>query len=291
MNLRDLHYLVAVADLHSFVQAAERCCISQPTLSMQIKKLEEELGVQLFERTNKVVISTAVGEDIIAAARRIVQETESIKQIAKTAKDPYSGNLRLGAIPTLSTYIFAPLVPLIKAQLPRIRLILIEEKTDQLLQQLKQGTLDIALLALPIADDFLESCHLFDDPFFLAVAEDHEFAAKTSVDLAELYGHALLLLDEGHCLRGQALSVCQISGAQEQQDLRATGLETLRQMVHAGTGMTFIPKIAKRSNDGICYIPFTAPAPQRSIGLVWRKTSARQKLFSELSVLISSLVI
>lgn len=290
MNLRDLHYLVAVADLQSFIQAAERCFISQPTLSMQIKKLEEELGVQLFERTNKRVISTEVGEAIIASARRIVQETEAIKHIAQAAKDPLAGNLRLGAIPTVSPYIFPSLVPLIKEQLPRIRLILLEEKTEQLLQQLKNGDIDLALLALPITEDLLESCHLFDDPFLLAVAEDHEFAAKPIIDYADLYGLALLLLDEGHCLRGQALSVCQIGGAIEQEDLRATGLETLRQMVRAGTGMTFIPQIARRANDGIRYIPFTAPAPQRSIGLVWRKTSARQELFKAVSILISGLL-
>ena len=288
MNLRDLHYLVAVADLNSFVQAAERCCISQPTLSMQIKKLEDSLGVKIFERNNKKVMATEVGAEIIASARRVLQEADSIKQIALSAQDPLSGNLRLGAFPTLSTYLFPALVPLIKQELPRIRLILIEEKTDVLIQQLKNGILDMALMALPIQDEFLESCFLFEDEFFLAVGDDHAFAEKTSVGLSDLVGQSLLLLDEGHCLRGQALTVCQISGAIEQQDVRATGLETLRQMVHAGTGITFMPKIARRENDGIRYIPFAPPAPTRSIGLFWRKTSERKLLISELARLISS---
>ncbi len=287
MNLRDLHYLVAVADLRSFVQAAERCYISQPTLSMQIKKLEESLGVQIFERTNKKVLPTEVGEHIIASARRILQETDIIKELAETAKDALSGNLRLGAFPTLSPYLFPQLVALIKQALPRIRLILVEEKTDDLIQQLKSGTLDAALLALPINEDFLESTALFDDVFLLAVQSDHSLAAKAIIGQSDLSGQQLLLLDEGHCLRGQALQVCQINGADEQQDVRATGLETLRQMVIAGTGMTFMPRIAIREySAGIRYIPFEEPVPKRTIGLVWRKTSTRGVLINELKRLV-----
>ena len=288
MNLRDLQYLVAVADLHSFVQAAERCFISQPTLSMQIKKFEDSLGVQIFERNNKKVIATEVGNEIIASARRILQEADALKQIAQSARDPLSGNLRLGAFPTLSTYLFPSLLPLIKEELPRTRLILIEEKTDGLIYQLKNGTLDMALLALPVQDDFLESRFLFDDEFFLAVGNSHAFAGKTSVELADLQGEALLLLNEGHCLRGQALEVCRISGAIEQQDVSATGLETLRQIVHAGSGITLMPRIAMRPDDGIRYIPFAPPALTRSIGLVWRKTSVRTVLIAELARLIAS---
>ena len=289
MNLRDLRYVVAVADLNSFVQAAERCFISQPTLSMQIKKLEESLGVQLFERTNKKVMVTETGKLIIASARLILEETDNIKQIAEQARDPFSGTLRLGAFPTLSPYLFPALVPLIKQALPRIRLILIEDKTDALIERLKAGTLDMALLALPIQDDFLQTAVLFDDEFLLAVGRDHEFARKPQVKQSDLIGQPLLLLDEGHCLRGQALQVCRLSGAEEQQDLRATGLETLRQMVYAGTGITFMPKIALRKDEpGISYLPFEPPAPKRTIGLVWRKTTARQGLISELSRLIRS---
>lgn len=287
MNLRDLNYLIAVADLRSFVQAAERCYISQPTLSTQIKKLEDSLGVQLFERTNKKVLPTELGEAVIASARLILKEVEHIKEMARIAQDPLAGNLRLGAFPTLATYIFPRLVPLIKQALPQVRLILIEEKTEQLLQQLKSGQIDAALLALPIADDYLESAALFDDEFLLAVVADHPLAADLTVNPEDLSGQTLLLLDEGHCLRGHALQICQANNAEEEHDVRATGLETLRQMVRAGTGITLMPRIAiPKNDDGIRYLPFTAPAPYRTIGLVWRKTSHRDELIRQLKALV-----
>jgi len=287
MNLRDLHYLVSVADLRSFIQASEHCHISQPTLSMQIKKMEDDLGVQIFERTNKKVLPTELGEQIIDAARRILNEVDLIKELAKTSQEPLAGNLRLGGFPTLATYIFPQLVPLINQELPRIRLILVEEKTELLIQQLKSGQLDVALLAVPIADDFLETEALFEDEFMLAVHDAHPFAAYKDINQEDLQGQQLLLLDEGHCMRGQALQVCQRLGAEEHQNVRATGLETLRQMVRAGTGMTFMPKIAVReTDDGICYLPFQTPSSTRTIGLVFRKTSARKGLFSVLSRLI-----
>jgi LysR family transcriptional regulator, hydrogen peroxide-inducible genes activator len=287
MNLRDLRYIVAVADLNSFVHAAERCFISQPTLSMQIKKLEDSLGVQLFERSNKKVMVTEVGMLIVASARKILEEADNIKQLAEQAHDPLSGNLRFGAFPTLATYLLPGLVPLIKQALPRIRLILVEEKTDILLDQLKSGTIDMALLALPVADDSLQITALFDDTFFLAVNSEHAFADRPYVSQNELEGQSLLLLEEGHCLRGHALQVCQLTGAEEQQDVRATSLETLRQMVRAGTGMTFMPNIAVRPVDeGVRYIPFDSPAPKRTIALVRRKTCVREVLVAELVGLI-----
>ncbi len=287
MNLRDITYLVAVADLRSFIKAAEQCCISQPTISTQIKKMEESLGVQIFERTHKKVLPTELGEQIIASARRVLLEIDTIEQLARNAQDPLAGNFRLGAFPTLATYIFPRLVPLIKQELPKPRLILIEEKTDILLAQLKQGQLDAALLALPINDDYLEVRKLFEDEFFLAVANDAPLAAKKTITQADLFDQQLLLLDEGHCLRGQALQICRLNGAEEQQDVRATGLETLRQMVRAGTGITFMPKIAiHEPEDGIRYIPFEEPVPKRTIGMVWRKTSARNELFELLTKLI-----
>jgi len=282
MNLRDLKYLVAVADLRSFVQAAEQCCISQPTLSTQIKKMEQGLGVKVFERSNKKVLATELGEQIISSARRILLEVDQIEALAKNAQNPFSGNFRLGAFPTLSTYIFPKLVPLIKDELPELRLILIEEKTDKLIEQLRIGEIDAALLAFPIKEDFLMTEKLFDDEFKLAVAADNPLSEKNSISTADLLNQQLLLLDEGHCLRDQALQICQLHGAEEQHDVRATGLETLRQMVKAGTGITFMPKIAiNESEPGIRYIPFLEPVPKRTIGLVWRKTSARTELIKQ----------
>jgi LysR family transcriptional regulator, hydrogen peroxide-inducible genes activator len=287
MNLRDLRYLVAIADLRSFVQAADHCFISQPTLSTQIKKMEESLNVQIFERTNKKVMPTELGEQIIASARRILIEVDSIEKLAKNAQDPLAGNFRLGAFPTLSTYIFPGLVSKIKLALPKLRLILIEEKTETLIEQLRQGQLDAALLAMPIQDDYLQSRMLFEDEFYLAVASEHPLAKRQSIAQSDLFHQQLLLLDEGHCLRGQALQICQINDADEQQDVRATGLETLRQMVKAGTGITFMPKIAVReAEEGICYLPFEDPVPKRTIGLFWRKTSSRNELLEIISNLL-----
>ena len=287
MNLRDLRYLVAVADLRSFIQAADQCFVSQPTLSTQIKKMEDSLGAQIFERTNKKVLPTEVGEQIIASARRILIEVDTIERLANNAQDPLSGNFRLGAIPTLSTYIFPGLVPKIIQTLPKLRLILVEEKTETLIAQLKQGKLDAALLAMPINDDYLEARMLFEDEFYLALASDHPLARKQTIAQPDLLNQQLLLLDEGHCLRGQALQICQINDAEEQQDVRATGLETLRQMVKAGTGITFMPKIAiLEPEEGIRYIPFDNPAPKRTIGLFWRRTSSRNELLEELIKLI-----
>lgn len=291
MNLKDFNYLIAVADLRSFVKAAEQCCISQPTLSTQIKKMEDSLGVKIFERSNKKVFPTELGEQIIDTARQVQREVKQIKEIASMAKDPLSGNFRLGAFPTLSTYIFPDLIPVIKQNLPKIRLILIEEKTEQLIQQLKKGQIDAAFLALPIQEETLVFEHLFDDEFQLAVAPDNPLAKKKTIKQSDLSDQQVLLLDEGHCLRGQALQVCQLNGIEEQQDVRATGLETLRQMVKAGTGITFIPKIAiNQSEPGICYIPFSTPAPRRSIALVWRKTSVRNELISFLLELIKNTI-
>ncbi|MCB2081112.1 MAG: LysR family transcriptional regulator, partial [Rickettsiales bacterium] len=223
MNLRDMHYLVAVADLRNFSEAAVQCHVSQPTLSHQIKKLEEWLGVQVFERTNRRVMPTEAGEAIIRTARRILQEVEHIHDIAESARDPFSGKFRLGAFPTLSTYIFPGLVPRIHDAMPKLRLILLEEKTQQLVERLRAGTLDAALLALPVQDDTLVSAPLFEDAFFLAVPEGHALAGHQVITQLELAEYPLMLLEEGHCLRDQALDVCHNAGGAEEQDFRATG--------------------------------------------------------------------
>ncbi|TQV82644.1 LysR family transcriptional regulator [Exilibacterium tricleocarpae] len=290
MNIRDLRYFLAVAELEHFGQAADQCCVSQPTLSGQIKKLEEQLGVTLFERTNRRVMLTEVGEHIAHSARRILREVDTVHDIAKSSHDPLAGKFRLGAFPTLATYIFPNLVPRAKAAMPNIRLILIEEKTANLIEKLRHGEIDAALLALPVYDDFLVSHKLFDDEFLLAVPPDHELTKHPSIDQKTLKKQRLLLLEEGHCLRDQALDICRPHGIAEEQDFKATGMETLRQMVKAGTGITFMPKIAIQENEpGIHYIPFTAPAPIRTIGLVWRKTTTRQPVMDRLIESISSL--
>jgi len=290
MNIRDLKYFLAVAELEHFGKAAEQCCVSQPTLSGQIKKLEEQLGVALFERTNRRVMLTETGKHILHAARRILLEVDTINEIAQSSHDPISGTFRLGAFPTLATYIFPDLVPALKLSMPNLRLVLIEEKTEVLLEKLRHGEIDAALLALPIDDDFLVCQKLFDDEFLLAIPTDHEFAHLQHIDQKKLKGQKLLLLEEGHCLRDQALEVCQLHGINQEQDFKATGLETLRQMVKAGSGITFMPRIAIQENErGIHYIPFSLPVPMRTIGMVWRKTSGRQEVISGCCDIITDL--
>lgn len=289
MNLRDLQYLIAVADMRNFNRAAEKCHVSQPALSNQIRKLEETLGITLFERNNKRVMITESGELIVALARNILNDVDAMQEIARSAQDPLTGKFRLGAFPTLSPYLFPELVPKIMQDMPQLKLVLMEEKTHVLLERLKRGELDAALLALPVNDDQLEVKPLFEDEFLLAVAPQHPLAKWKTVKQEDLHHNKLLLLEEGHCLRDQALSICQLTGIEEEQDFRATSLETLRQMVKAGTGITLMPRIAIHPQENsIRYIPFTATAPRRTIALVWRKTSARLAVIRRLQELIST---
>ena len=284
MNLRDLQYLVAVADTLHFGKAALACHVSQPTLSMQLKKLEEYLGVQLFERTNKKVQLTAIGADIAARARTTLDGAEQIRKLAKAAQNPLAGDVRLGIFPTLAPYLLPSLMPKLSAAFPLVNFLLIEEKTDVLIQMLDRSELDCALLAMPVHHATLEAKRVFDEPFTLAVARQHKLAKRKRVTLEDVRNEPVLLLEDGHCLREQALAVCHRIGVAESQSFRATSLETLRHMVAAGNAVTFIPELAVREDDSaVTYIPFATPAPMRRIGLHWRKTSARLPLFTALT--------
>ncbi len=290
MNLNKFKYLIAVAEYKHFGRAAKSCFVSQPALSMQLQKLETELGVQLFERTNKNVMITAVGKDIVKRAKQLLQDVNEIKEIARAYHDPFAGELRLGAFPTLAPYFFPSIVPQIKQSLPELKLLLVEEKTDKLLQKIKNGEIDAAFLALGFEDDKgLETLPLFDDPFLLAVPTNHLLANRKKIKLADIAGEKLLLLEDGHCLRSQALSVCSLVGA-KQQEFRATSMETLRQMVASGVGITLIPKLARKDNDGIAYVDFSKPYPSRTICLVWRKTSPRIQCFKQIAETLNNSV-
>lgn len=283
MNLRDLKYLVAVADHGHFGHAAKACHVSQPGLSMQIQKLEAELGVQLLERDRGNVMVTEVGKDIVARAREVLQAADDIRSVALAHQNPLTGDLRLGAFPTLAPYFFPAAVPAIARAMPAVKLLLIEEKTDLLLARLKNGDLDAALVALPLEEPGLEYQPLFEDDFLLAVSQDHHLAKNSEVSFADFANEELLLLEEGHCLRAQALDVCRLAHTGEKQDFRATSLETLRQMVASGVGVTLMPELARRAGDGIVYLPFADTAPRRTIALTWRKTSARTPCFAKLA--------
>lgn len=278
MNLRDLKYLVALADHRHFGHAAAACFVSQPTLSTQIKKLEDELGVPLVERAPRKVMLTPAGRDAAERARRIVAEVEQMKEAARRSQDPEAGTVRLGIFPTLGPYLLPHVVPRIRQRFPQLELLLVEEKSDVLLSRLREGKLDAGILALPLQDDQLHTEFLFEEPFLLAVPEAHPLAQRNALSLRELSEQQLLLLEDGHCLREQALDVCRIAGANEKSEFRATSLETLRQMVAANVGITLLPTLAVKPpvarSDNIHLLGFTDSHPSRRIAMVWRKSSA-----------------
>jgi LysR family hydrogen peroxide-inducible transcriptional activator len=279
MNLRDLRYLVALAEERHFGRAAERSSVSQPTLSAQIRKLEEDLGVPLVERRPKRVSLTPAGERIVQRARRLLQEADAIVELAKTDRDPLSGSVKLALIPTVGPYLLPQVATRLKRDLPRLKLMLYEYRTATLLEKLRAGELDLGVLALPVDLDGLDSTELYAEPFRLAVPADHALAGRDSVGPDDLHGETVLLLEDGHCLRDQALEVCNRVQAQESQDYRATSLETLRQMVAAGHGLTLLPELAATGQlaklRGMKVKRFVNPAPARTIGAVWRKSSTQ----------------
>ena len=287
MNLRDLKYLVALADLRHFGKAADACFVSQPTLSTQIRKLEDELGVVLVERAPRKVMLTAAGLDVVQRARRIVADVEQMREAARRSRDPESGTLRLGVFPTLGPYLLPHVVPTLRARFPQLELLLVEEKSDELLQRLREGKLDAALLALPLHDDQLHAEFLFEEPFLLAVPESHPLASHGPLALDDLSAQTLLLLEDGHCLRDQALDVCRNAGAGENGGFRATSLETLRQMVAANVGVTLLPSLAVKPpvarSDAIRLLPFRDPQPSRRIAMAWRRSSAMSAFLLQLA--------
>jgi LysR family hydrogen peroxide-inducible transcriptional activator len=249
MNFRALQYFVKLAELRHFSKAAEACFVSQPTLSTQIRKLEEELGVSLVERAPRKVMLTPIGEDIAHRARHVLRDIEHIKDAARRSKDPETGNIRLGIFPTLAPYLLPHVIPVIRQRYPDLRMQLAEEKTENILNMLDQGRLDAGLLALPVTEPGMEIEILFDEPFVTAMPASHPLCDKQFITMQDLAGEELLLLEEGHCLRQQALAVCELAGAHERVDFHATSMETLRQMVAANAGVTLMPVLSvKRSN-------------------------------------------
>jgi LysR family hydrogen peroxide-inducible transcriptional activator len=293
VNLRDLAYLVAVADHRHFGRAAEASYVSQPTLSTQIKKLETELGVPLVERNPRHILLTPAGEQVVARARAMLQQADDIRRVAQQARDPEAGSIRLGLFPTLAPYLLPHVVPAVHARFPNLELLLVEEKTEVVLTRLRSGELDAGVLALPVNHDGLHLQRLFTEEFVLAVPADHPLAAGGGpVDLSVLATEDLLLLEEGHCLRDQALEVCRLSGSRERRGFRATSLETLRQMVAAGVGVTLLPELAVQppvpTSPDITLLRFAEPAPSRQIAMLWRDTSTYQTVLPELAELVAA---
>jgi LysR family hydrogen peroxide-inducible transcriptional activator len=283
MNLRDLKYLVAVADTRHFGKAAARCFVSQPTLSGQIRKLEDELGVTLFERTNRSVEITPAGQTILAHARLILEQADLIQQLARAQRDPLAGPLRIGVIPTLSPYLMPLILLPLKKRYPQMRLVLSEELTDTLLERLHNHEIDAALLATPVEEQGFDSLPLFDEPFWVAYPSKHPFYIKDRITLRDLNNEYLLLLAEGHCLAKQAMEVCHIKERQaqgEMADLRASSLETLIQLVGAGFGITLVPALAMRgswtTDSGVVAQPLAIADASRRVALVFRQSFPRR---------------
>ncbi|HPF25990.1 MAG TPA: LysR substrate-binding domain-containing protein [Steroidobacteraceae bacterium] len=287
IKLKDLRYLVAVADTRHFGRAAAQTFVSQPTLSAQLKKLEDYLGVQLIERSPKRVALTPTGTAIVARARQIIAATDEIVQLARGSQNPLAGQLKVALLPTIGPYLLPRVAPRVRKSLPRLELMLYEYQTEVMLEKLQAGELDVGILALPVALDGLESRELYREPFTVAVPANHRLAKHKSIRAADLEGETLLLLEDGHCLRDQALEVCSRLPVNEKQDFRATSLETLRQMVAAGSGITLLPELASRGAyggaRGVAIRPFVRPAPVRTIGAVWRKSSARKPAIDALA--------
>lgn len=284
MNLRDLTYLVMLYEHGHFGKAADACFVSQPALSMQIKKLEDSLNVQLLERNNKSILFTPTGLAIVEQARKILREVEELRHIAKLAKDPYSGELKIGIIPTLAPYLLPIILTTLSKAFPKISFYLVEEKTQLLVEKLKEGSLDAALLAIPISEPQFNSQLLFEEEFLLATPKTHPLAKRKIIKQQDLSKHRILLLEEGHCMREPTLALCHSAQTSEAKNFRATSLETLRHMVAAGVGITLMPQLAQKSNDHIAYMPFAAPKPTRSIALFWRTSTAKENLLQDIAI-------
>jgi LysR family hydrogen peroxide-inducible transcriptional activator len=270
---------VALADTGHFGKAAERTFVSQPTLSAQLKKLEEYLGVKLVERQPKNVQLTEVGKQVVVRARRMLQEGDEIIALARSNTDPFSGKLKLALIPTIGPYLLPRVMQKIRKALPHLGLMLYEYQTESLLKRLRDGEIDVGIIALPAPLDGMDSRTLYQEAFTVALPNNHPLAAKSSIKVSDLKGQTLLLLEDGHCLRDQALEVCSRIDVREAEDFRATSLETLRQMVVAGLGITLLPEMAVESpfgsQRGLTIRQFAKPPPSREVGAVWRKSSTR----------------
>jgi LysR family hydrogen peroxide-inducible transcriptional activator len=285
-SIRQLEYVVAVADARHFGRAARRCAVTQPALSAQVAALEEALGVRLFERSRRGAAPTRAGERVIERARAALRAVGEVTEAAREAREPLSGPLHLGVIPTVAPYLLPRGLAAVRRQYPRLRLFLHEEQTARVLAALADGRLDVGLIALPPEVPGLESCSLGREPFLLAVPPGHPLArSKRRVGEEALRGEPVLLLEDGHCLRDQALAVCRDAGARESEGVRAASLSTLAQMVAGGIGVTLLPASAAavEGRSGLALLRFHAPEPSRELGLVWRKASPRGAEFRALA--------
>ncbi|MFM8534398.1 MAG: LysR substrate-binding domain-containing protein [Acidimicrobiia bacterium] len=288
-SIRQLQYVVAVADLGGFRRAAEACGVAQPSMSAQIAQAEQALGVQIFERGPKGVRVTAAGAPVIDRARAVRLAARDLAETARQHSDPLSGTVRIGVIPTVCPYLLPEVAPALRASLRGLHVIWSEDKTQPLIDQVESGSLDGAILALDDRVDELEHVVIGDDPFVLAAAPGHKLAKRSGPASPEvLEGETVFLLEDGHCFRDQALALCGATGARE-ADLKATGLSTLVQMVGGGDGVTLLPTIAlavENRRGQLAVRAFKSPAPTRTLALAWRKGSAMRRPLDAIATVI-----
>ncbi len=291
MTLTELRYIVTLAQEQHFGHAAERCHVSQPTLSVGVKKLEDELGVMLFERSKSAVRLTPVGETIVAQAQKVLEQAQGIRELAQAGKNQLAAPLKVGAIYTIGPYLFPHLIPQLHKVSPNMPLYIEENFTHVLRDKLRNGELDAIIVALPFQEADVLTKPLYDEPFCVLMPADHPWTAKTSIDTTQLNDKSLLLLGEGHCFRDQVLEACPASGKGGSAHLHTTvessSLETIRHMVASGLGVSVLPLSAVNSHHyapGILEIrPFSAPVPLRTVAIAWRASFPRPKAIEMLA--------
>ncbi|MCC9620516.1 LysR substrate-binding domain-containing protein [Thalassospira sp. MA62] len=286
-SIKQLKYLVALSETGHFGRAAEACFITQPSLSAAISELEHLLGAQLVERNKRQVLMTPLGQDVVSQARKILHEVDELTTMAQAATDPLSGPIQIGVIPTIGPYLLPDVMGALKTGFPKLKPLLREDQTAKLIDLLMAGKLDMALIALPIDENWLEEFELFEDRFVFACTPDNPLTHKHHLEIADIKDEKLLLLEDGHCLRDQALEICQKAGWSKSADFQANSLSTLVQMVGAGIGATLLPEMSleveARRPDLLKIIPFKNPVPIRRIGMVWRRSSARKRDYRQLA--------
>jgi LysR family transcriptional regulator, hydrogen peroxide-inducible genes activator len=289
VTLTELRYIVAVARERHFGRAAETCFVSQPTLSVAVKKLEEELGVTLFERGPGEVSVTPAGQRIVGQAQRVLEEAARIREIAAAGRDPLAGPLRLGAIYTIGPYLLPKLIPILRRTAPSMQLHIQENFTHNLAESLKSGQVDVILIALPFDEPGIATRAVYDEPFMVAVPKGHAWEGRRRITSDELTSESLLLLGEGHCFRDQVLDICKTVRAKDRSALARTveggSLETIRQMVAGGVGVTVLPSTSvgpASASDLIRILPFSRPIPTRRVGLAWRRSFPRPEAIEAL---------
>lgn len=290
MNIRDLEYLIALADYKHFRRAADACKVSQPTLSGQIRKLEDELGTVLLERTSRKVLFTQSGLTLVDQAKAVLREVKILKEMASNQGKEMSGPLHVGIIPTLGPYLLPMVLPALKSAFPDLELYIYELQTAQLVDHLESGQLDCGILAFVKESEPFIEVPIFNEPMLLAVSSKHAWANQKTLNISELKDKEVLFLDDGHCLRTQTLDYCLSVGAKENPHFKAANLETLRNMVAANSGISLIPQLAAHETDTIRYLNIDNPKPHRSIGLIYRPGSPLRIRYERLAKEVSNIM-